>query len=162
MRYIAILFVALIAVLAGAISTLFRGALQIAPGARPVSQQSSGGVANSPIGWKTADMRELMERNHYPCGFATNASFDFDEITESKTESTRGTVFAGAADTVTTPTARRRSRHAPADYLWCDIGAAKVAGVTVGPGEHASTRSIFVSKDGLISEFLTDTRIASP
>jgi hypothetical protein len=157
MRFFYILLFALLVVWGGLRS--IAGAVQPNLSARQSFEPESHGTAGSPIGWKIADVKELFERNHNTCGIVTNQAFDFDEVTQTKSESTRGTPFAGAGDVVVTPTATRRSRHAPADYLWCDLGTVDVAGVNPNSGEQTKTRNIFVSKDGQVLEFLRDTRV---
>ncbi len=153
MRFSYILVVALLVAWA-AFKILFGGAVQTVSGAGSGGDNRPLQATASPDGWTIADTRQLFEANHYPCGFVANEEFDFDEVTETKTGSTRGTIFADAADIVITPTARRRSRHEAVDYLWCDLGNVNVAGVSIQPGDRVYTRNIFVSKNGLVAEYL--------
>jgi hypothetical protein len=157
MRFTFGLLVALLVAWAAA-EVLFGGALKLAPesGLERRAAPSSAGPLG--VGWTIADTRLLFEANHYACGYVTHEAFEFDEVTSTATVSTHGTAFADIADTATVPTARRRSVHAPADYLWCDLGNVPVAGVDKGRGESVRTRDIFVSVDGRVAEFLTDTQ----
>ena len=161
MRFFCSLAVALLVAWA-AVKILSGGAVQPVPGTGTEFENPTRQTTASPAGWTISDTRQLFERNHFTCGFVTNEGFDFDEVTEVKTGSTRGTIFAGAGDKVITPVARRLSRHEPADYLWCDLGNVRVAGVTTKPGEQVHTRNIFVSKNGIVAEYLTHTQAINP
>ena len=158
MRFTYVLVVAVLAAWA-AFKILFGGALQPVPGTGIGDEYRSLQATAGPVGWTIADTRQLFEANHYPCGFVANEEFEFDEVIEAKTGSTRGTMFADAGDIVITPTARRRSRHESADYLWCDLGNVYVAGVSIKPGERVNTRNIFVTQNGIVTEYLTNTRV---
>lgn len=155
----AFILVAVVLVAWATFKILFGGAVQPVQGIRDGADYRSLQNVSSPVGWPIAGTRRLFEENHYLCGFVTGEEFEFDEVTEVKTESTRGTIFADAGDRVISPTATRRSRHKAADYLWCDLGNVPVAGVSIKPGERVNTRNIFVSENGIVAEYFTDTRV---
>ena len=143
--------VVLLLTIAAATAILFGGAVRIVPGTSSVAGATR--LDGSPLGWRAADMRLLMEANHYTCGFIANEPFEFDAPVGSASLSTRGTVFAGTFDTIETPTGRVRKHHEAADHLWCDLGNVKIAGFTTPPGKSLDVRDIFVIKDGIIVEF---------
>ena len=146
--------VVLLLTVAAALVIRFGDAVRIVPGtgsvAGPTRLDSSG------VGWLASDMRLLMEANHYECGFVANEPFEFDAPVGREFQSTRGTVFARAFDTIEAPTGRVRRHHEAADYLWCDlgnIGNMKVAGFTSPPGKRADVRNLYVIKDRIIVEY---------
>lgn len=159
MRFIYGLVVAILVAIAIS-KILFGGAVQPGPGS--AAEYHSANATGSPIGWTIADTKLLFEANRYPCGFVTNAEFDFDEVTEVSAGTTHGSIFSGAGDRILTPKGRYLARHAAADYLWCDLGNIKVTGVTTKPGERINIRNIFVSKNGIVTEYLTITRAVNP
>lgn len=150
MRFFFNLFVLLLTI-GAATAILFGGAVRIVPGTSSVAGATR--LNGIPLGWSAADMKALMEANHYKCGYIANEAFEFDAPVGSEIRSTRGTVFARGFDTIESPTGRVRKHHEAADYLWCDLGNVNVAGFTTPPGKSLDVRDIFVIKDGIIVEF---------
>jgi hypothetical protein len=152
--------VVLLLTIAAATAILFGGTVRIVPGTGSVAGATR--LDRSPLDWRAADMRLLMEANHYKCGYVANEPFEFDAAVGSESRSTRGTVFAGTFDTIETPTGRVRKHHEAADNLWCDLGNVNVAGFTTPPGKSLDVRDIFVIKDGIIVEFHVLVRVVEP
>ena len=145
---------------AAAFFILFGGGLRIVPGTGSISGATP--LHNSPLGWRAADMRQLMEANHYKCDFVAKQRFEFDAPIGTSSRSTHGTVFARAFDRIETPTGRVRRLHEAADHLWCDLGDVNVAGVDSPPGKKLDVRDIFVIEDGIIVEFHIVVHVVEP
>ena len=159
MRFYFNLVVSLLTV-AAALFILVGGAVQIVPGTGATAGATR--LDRSPLGWRAADMRLLMEANHYSCGFVANEPFEFDAPVGSASRNTRGTEFARAFDTIQTPTGRVRQRHEAADHLWCDLGNVNVAGFKTPAGKRLDVRDIFVIKNGIIVDFQVLARVVEP